>query len=207
MTTKDEVKLGDFGFARILNTNELLTDYVATRWYRSVELLVGDLQYGSPTDIWGLGCVMAEMTNGEPLYVYNQCIKTPFRWPGRTDLDQLFLIKQTMGDILSRHVQIFRSNQFFRGMTIPEPQERVDLRQKLPQASPITIDFLLVITHLLNLDYLRLEMLRSQSRTSIFCIRTTSTRILPKISISIPRREYNSPQEIYNDIPSSSTGD
>jgi cyclin-dependent kinase-like len=50
-----------------MNTNELYTDYVATRWYRSPELLVGDLQYGPPVDIWAIGCVMAELESGEPL--------------------------------------------------------------------------------------------------------------------------------------------
>ena len=40
------VKLCDFGFARSLAPpGEALTDYVATRWYRAPELLVGD-QYG-----------------------------------------------------------------------------------------------------------------------------------------------------------------
>lgn len=40
------VKLCDFGFARTLApTGEPLTDYVATRWYRAPELLVGDKNY------------------------------------------------------------------------------------------------------------------------------------------------------------------
>lgn len=41
------VKLCDFGFARqIAQPSETYTDYVATRWYRSPELLVGDPKYG-----------------------------------------------------------------------------------------------------------------------------------------------------------------
>ena len=31
------------------------TDYVATRWYRAPELLVGDTQYGPPVDVWAIG--------------------------------------------------------------------------------------------------------------------------------------------------------
>ena len=36
------------------------TEYVATRWYRSPELLVGDTQYGPPVDVWAIGeqCVV-----------------------------------------------------------------------------------------------------------------------------------------------------
>lgn len=41
------VKLCDFGFARTLaQPGEAYTDYVATRWYRAPELLVGDTKYG-----------------------------------------------------------------------------------------------------------------------------------------------------------------
>lgn len=41
------VKLCDFGFARVMaQPGEEYTDYVATRWYRAPELLVGDTRYG-----------------------------------------------------------------------------------------------------------------------------------------------------------------
>jgi cyclin-dependent kinase-like len=50
-----------------------------------------------------------------------------------------------MGDIIQRHVQIFKSNQFFRGMNIPEPEETISLQQKLPNVSRVVIDFLMVV--------------------------------------------------------------
>ncbi|KAF2358090.1 Protein kinase domain, partial [Trinorchestia longiramus] len=84
ITRQGVVKLCDFGFARML-TNESYTDYVATRWYRAPELLVGDTKYGAPVDVWAVGCVMAEMIRGEAL------------WPGKSDLDQLHIIKKTLG--------------------------------------------------------------------------------------------------------------
>ncbi|KAI3418851.1 Cyclin-dependent kinase-like 1 [Globodera pallida] len=68
LTSHDIVKLGDFGFARIMSVNEIFTDYVATRWYRSPELLVGDTHYGFPVDVWAIGCVFAEMLTGEPIW-------------------------------------------------------------------------------------------------------------------------------------------
>lgn len=61
------------------------TDYVATRWYRAPELLVGDTCYGPPVDIWAIGCVFAELLTGQAL------------WPGKSDVDQLYLIKRTLG--------------------------------------------------------------------------------------------------------------
>ena len=63
------------------------TDYVATRWYRAPELLVGDTQYGPPVDIWAIGCVFAELLTGQGL------------WPGRSDVDQLYLIRKTLGQL------------------------------------------------------------------------------------------------------------
>lgn len=61
------------------------TDYVATRWYRAPELLVGDTQYGPPVDVWAVGCVFAELLSGQAL------------WPGKSDVDQLYLIQRTLG--------------------------------------------------------------------------------------------------------------
>lgn len=67
LLTKDcIVKLCDFGFARTLSPNENYTDYVATRWYRAPELLVGDTQYGPAVDVWAIGCVAAELMRGIP---------------------------------------------------------------------------------------------------------------------------------------------
>ncbi|CAL4111675.1 unnamed protein product, partial [Meganyctiphanes norvegica] len=86
LLTKDGVvKLCDFGFARMLSPEENYTDYVATRWYRAPELLVGDTQYGPPVDVWAIGCVLAELVRGEAL------------WPGKSDVDQLYLIRKTLG--------------------------------------------------------------------------------------------------------------
>ena len=56
------MKRADFGLARSVAQLEadegpspVLTDYVATRWYRSPELLVGDPYYGPAIDVWAIG--------------------------------------------------------------------------------------------------------------------------------------------------------
>jgi cyclin-dependent kinase-like len=43
------------------------TSYVATRWYRSPELLLR-MNYGKPVDMWALGCLICEMIDGRPLF-------------------------------------------------------------------------------------------------------------------------------------------
>ncbi|XP_074677275.1 cyclin-dependent kinase-like 1 isoform X2 [Strix aluco] len=117
ITKHSVIKLCDFGFARILTgPSDYYTDYVATRWYRSPELLVGDTQYGPPVDVWAIGCVFAELLSGVPL------------WPGKSDVDQLYLIRRTLGDLIPRHQQVFSTNQFFSGVRIPDPESMGCLR-------------------------------------------------------------------------------
>ncbi|XP_027900468.1 cyclin-dependent kinase-like 1 isoform X3 [Xiphophorus couchianus] len=119
LTKSGVIKLCDFGFARILTGPEDdYTDYVATRWYRAPELLVGDTQYGPPVDVWAVGCVFAELLSGNPL------------WPGKSDVDQLYLIRKTLGDLIPHHQQIFRSNVFFSGVSIPEPDTTEPLERR-----------------------------------------------------------------------------
>uniref|UniRef100_A0A8D8H2M1 cyclin-dependent kinase n=2 Tax=Culex pipiens TaxID=7175 RepID=A0A8D8H2M1_CULPI len=138
LTAQGQVKLCDFGFARMLSPGENYTDYVATRWYRAPELLVGDTQYGTPVDVWAIGCVFAELVRGDAL------------WPGRSDVDQLFLIRRTLGDLLPRHLAIFNQNEFFKGITLPVPPTLEPLETKMPSrtlANPMMMDFLKVFIY------------------------------------------------------------
>ncbi|XP_065906716.1 cyclin-dependent kinase-like 4 [Dysidea avara] len=111
------VKICDFGFARMLTGDEY-TDYVATRWYRAPELLVGDTQYGPPVDVWAIGCLFAELLNGQAL------------WPGKSDVDQLYLIQKNLGPLIPRHVEVFRDNSFFKGISLPTPDKMEPLEVK-----------------------------------------------------------------------------
>lgn len=124
ITKHSVIKLCDFGFARLLTgPSDYYTDYVATRWYRSPELLVGDTQYGPPVDVWAVGCVFAELLSGVPL------------WPGKSDVDQLYLIRKTLGDLTPRHQQVFSMNQYFSGVKIPDPEDMEPLELKFPNIS------------------------------------------------------------------------
>uniref|UniRef100_A0A8D2PYY2 Cyclin dependent kinase like 1 n=1 Tax=Zosterops lateralis melanops TaxID=1220523 RepID=A0A8D2PYY2_ZOSLA len=124
ITKHSVIKLCDFGFARILTgPSDSYTDYVATRWYRSPELLVGDTQYGPPVDVWAIGCLFAELLSGLPL------------WPGKSDVDQLYLIRRTLGDLIPRHQHVFSTNQFFSGVRIPDPESMEPLEMKFPNIS------------------------------------------------------------------------
>ncbi|XP_064239201.1 mitogen-activated protein kinase 15-like isoform X3 [Aotus nancymaae] len=84
------VKLCDFGLARSLRDlpegpeGQALTEYVATRWYWAPEVLLSSHRYTLGVDTWSLGCILAEMLRGKPLF------------PGTSTLHQLELILETI---------------------------------------------------------------------------------------------------------------
>jgi len=65
ITKNGVLKLADFGLARAFSAknghSNRYTNRVVTLWYRPPELLLGDRNYGPPVDLWGAGCIMAEM--------------------------------------------------------------------------------------------------------------------------------------------------
>ncbi|XP_004472624.1 cyclin-dependent kinase-like 2 [Dasypus novemcinctus] len=123
------VKLCDFGFARTLAApGEVYTDYVATRWYRAPELLVGDVKYGKAVDLWAIGCLVTEMLMAEPLF------------PGDSDIDQLYHIMLCLGNLIPRHQELFYKNPVFAGVRLPEIKETEPLERRYPKLSEVAID-------------------------------------------------------------------
>ncbi|XP_076990161.1 cyclin-dependent kinase-like 4 isoform X2 [Tamandua tetradactyla] len=183
ITKQGIIKICDFGFARILIPGDAYTDYVATRWYRAPELLVGDTQYGTSVDVWAIGCVFAELLTGQPL------------WPGKSDVDQLYLIIRTLGKLIPRHQSIFKSNQFFRGISIPEPEDMETLEEKFSDAHPMALNFMkgclkmnpddrLTCAHLLESPYfdsLREDQIKRKARNEGRNRRRQQNQLLPLI--------------------------
>ena len=61
-----ELRILDFGLAR--EKDEAMTGYIATRWYRAPEVMLSWTEYDDKVDVWGVGCVMAEMLTRRPLF-------------------------------------------------------------------------------------------------------------------------------------------
>ena len=89
------MKVADFGLARSLTQERIrlaegdadskLTDYVATRWYRAPEILLGASSYSFAVDMWATGCILGEMIHGRPIF------------PGTSTIDQLEKIARVCG--------------------------------------------------------------------------------------------------------------
>ncbi|KAL7716251.1 Protein kinase domain-containing protein [Entamoeba marina] len=63
-----DLKLCDFGSAKILSHEESNISYICSRYYRAPELIFGATKYTTAVDVWSFGCVVAEMIIGQPFF-------------------------------------------------------------------------------------------------------------------------------------------
>ncbi|KAK6825465.1 Dual specificity protein kinase pom1 [Apiospora arundinis] len=77
-----EIKVIDFGSSCF--ENEKVYTYIQSRFYRSPEVILG-MTYGLPIDMWSLGCILAELYTGVPIF------------PGENEQEQLACIMEVFG--------------------------------------------------------------------------------------------------------------
>ncbi|KAG0305780.1 hypothetical protein BGZ99_001981, partial [Dissophora globulifera] len=100
--TKSSIKVIDFGSSCF--ENEKVYTYIQSRFYRSPEVILG-MSYNMAIDMWSLGCILAELYTGCPLF------------PGENEQEQLTCIMETQGvperyliEMSSRRKVFFDSN-------------------------------------------------------------------------------------------------
>ncbi|CAL4179727.1 unnamed protein product, partial [Meganyctiphanes norvegica] len=135
------LKLADFGLARAFSTSRngtnRYTNRVVTLWYRPPELLLGERNYGPPIDIWGAGCIMAEMWTRTPIL------------QGSTEQHQLALITKLCGSTSPEvwpsveALPLYNKMQLVRGQP-RRVQERLKHYVRDPQALAL-LDTLLTL--------------------------------------------------------------
>ncbi|XP_052776856.1 mitogen-activated protein kinase 15-like isoform X2 [Mya arenaria] len=140
------VKVCDFGLARSLTQISIdaetgdpnLTEYVATRWYRAPEILLASHRYTKGVDMWSLGCILAEMLIGKPLFpgssTINQIEKIMATIP-RPSKEDIASIKSAYGSSVLDKAAL-KAKKTMEEMMGDAPKDAIDLCRKLLHFNP-----------------------------------------------------------------------
>lgn len=162
------MKVADFGLARSMNydddeaANAVLTDYVATRWYRyargglrrgarsgaqpasvapwcpavrgrAPEILLGSTKYTMGVDMWSIGCIFGELMLGKPMF------------PGTSTMNQIDKILEVTGMPSDDDIAAIKSPfapTMLDSLASQPNRRRRDLKELFPRTSPEALDLL-----------------------------------------------------------------
>lgn len=134
------MKVADFGLARSLDIKDpdtipLLTDYVATRWYRAPEILLGSNKYTKGVDMWSMGCILGELLLGKPVF------------PGSSTLNQLERVMELIGKPTQDDIDSLDCPLAGTMLESLPPIRQKKLRDVFPTASDDAIDLMRKLMH------------------------------------------------------------
>ncbi|XP_026145009.1 cyclin-dependent kinase 12-like isoform X1 [Carassius auratus] len=138
LNNSGQIKLADFGLARLYNSEESrpYTNKVITLWYRPPELLLGEERYSPAIDVWSCGCILGELFTRKPIFQANQ------------ELLQLELISRLCGSPCPAAWPDVIKLPYFNTMR-PKKQYRRRLREEFAFLPTSALDLL---DHMLTLD-------------------------------------------------------
>ncbi|KAM6375057.1 cyclin-dependent kinase 13 isoform 5-T6 [Alca torda] len=138
LNNRGQIKLADFGLARLYNSEESrpYTNKVITLWYRPPELLLGEERYTPAIDVWSCGCILGELFTKKPIFQANQ------------ELAQLELISRICGSPCPAVWPDVIKLAYFNTMK-PKKQYRRKLREEFSFIPPAALD---LFDYMLALD-------------------------------------------------------
>ena len=102
------VKIADFGMARIIaSPGRAMTRNIVTRWYRPPEIFFGAKYYSFSVDMWGIGCILAELYQKKPLFTGNNDFETLaqiFSVTGVADVKNILYRKMFGLDVMNSRI-------------------------------------------------------------------------------------------------------
>ncbi|TID28610.1 hypothetical protein CANINC_002366 [Pichia inconspicua] len=129
-----DLKVCDFGLARSVASQEdnfgFMTEYVATRWYRAPEIMLTFQEYTTAIDVWSVGCILAEMISGRPLF------------PGTDYHNQLALIIDILGTPSIEDFNAIKSRRAKEYLRMLPFKRKKPFNELFPNANPDATDLL-----------------------------------------------------------------
>ena len=136
------IKVCDFGLARCttsaIGKDVIMTDYVATRWYRAPEILLGSTRYGVQADMWSVGCIFGELLGGKPMFPgtstlsqINKVLEVTGK-PSKEDIDS---INSELAEVMLENVVVNKTKSL-KALYPKATEDELDLLSKLLQFNP-----------------------------------------------------------------------
>jgi serine/threonine protein kinase len=130
-----DLRICDFGLARadipyFQTQSVVMTDYIATRWYRAPEVILSWKRYSTAVDIWSVGCILGELINRRPVL------------PGTSEEEQIQLIIDLVGSPdkdLIEQIQVPKNKEYIQSLPKSSPK---DFKSLFPGANPLAVDLI-----------------------------------------------------------------
>ena len=136
------IKVCDFGLARCttsaIGKDVVMTDYVATRWYRAPEILLGSTKYGVQADMWSVGCIFGELLGGKPMFPGTSTlsqINKVLEVTGKPSKEDLESINSELAEIMLENVVVNKTKSL-KTLYPKASEDELDLLSKLLTFNP-----------------------------------------------------------------------
>lgn len=126
-TNDHRLVICDFGSAKKINPGERSVAYICSRYYRAPELILEQDKYGPEIDVWSIGCVIAEMFLGDPIF------------PGTGSRDQMIKIVGVLGPPTAAEITAMAKTN---NIKLPAVNPTGLAKKFTPQTNPLAIDLL-----------------------------------------------------------------
>lgn len=185
-----EIKVIDFGSSCL--ENEKVYTYIQSRFYRSPEVILG-MTYGMPIDMWSLGCILAELLTGYPIF------------PGENEQEQLACIMEIFGPPEKHLIEkSTRKKIFFDSLGKPRLTVSPKGKRRRPSSKSLQAtlkcedeSFLDFITRCLRWDPDRRLKPDEAIQHEFITGKTTKSNARPRTA---PSQQTSSPIKRYNSI-------
>lgn len=192
------IKICDFGLARCTtstsNKDVTMTDYVATRWYRAPEILLGSTKYTTQADMWSIGCIFGELLCGKPLF------------PGTSTLSQINKVLEVSGKPTKDDIESIQSDLAATMLETIVVTKTKSLKSLFPKSNSVELDLLAKLLHFNPSKRITVDEALKHPYVSDFHDTYKETEIVCDKAIQIPIddnikysvKDYR--QKLYDDI-------